>query len=74
MVKDDIRGGPEKYFRQVLYECRVIVMDDRTGHVVAECSAVDVDNVDAEIRLLAKQMPSCAENRRFATILATTSV
>lgn len=33
-----------------LYECRVNVMDLRTGRIVAECSAVDVDGVDAQRR------------------------
>lgn len=35
---------------KTLYECHVNVMDLRTGQVVAECSAVDVDEVDAERR------------------------
>jgi len=35
---------------KTLYECRVDVMDLHTGHVVVECSAVDVDRVDAERR------------------------
>jgi hypothetical protein len=35
---------------KTLYECRVNVMDLRTGRIVAECSAVDVDRVDAQRR------------------------
>ncbi len=33
---------------QTLFKCRVDVMDLRTGQIVAECSTVDVDEVDAE--------------------------
>ena len=37
---------------KTLYECHVDVMDLRTGQVVVECSAVDVDAVDAERRTI----------------------
>ena len=37
---------------KTLYECRVDVLDLRTRKVVAECSAFDVDRVDAERQAL----------------------
>jgi hypothetical protein len=49
---------------KTLYECRINVLD-LAGQVVAECSVVDVDEVDAERRAVDQADAFIAERSRL---------